>query len=284
MKHLTESQSAMSNFPYFRYTLDWTLDSLARLGAGPIELYLNDPHFHVEDSGTAQCRALKRKLAERGMRVINLCPEQVKYPINIASANPYARQRSVEYYVKCLTFANELESPTVQFFAGWPCLDEPFEDVWKRSAESLAYLADIARGYGVNLTIEAADPLVTVLRDTSYIVRMLREVNHPNLHGMLDLYCLGMCNETIEQALENLKGEIYHIHFSDAQYEGLSAHVIPGTGVLDMDHILTLLDEAVYPYYMSLELMTPYERMPEEAMRQSVEWMRERMGSPAKKV
>ena len=35
---------------------------------------------------------------------------------------------------------------------------------------------------------------------------------------------------------------------------------------------------------MSLELMTPYERMPEEAMRQSVEWMRERMGSPAKKV
>ena len=75
MKHLTESQIAMSNFPYFRYTLDWTLDSLARLGAGPIELYLNDPHFHVEDSGTTQCRALKRKLAERGMRVINLCPE-----------------------------------------------------------------------------------------------------------------------------------------------------------------------------------------------------------------
>ena len=118
------------------------------------------------------------------------------------------------------------------------------------------------------------------MRDTSYIVRMLREVNHPNLHGMLDLYCLGMCNETIEQALENLKGEIYHIHFSDAQYEGLSAHVIPGTGVLDMDHILTLLDEAAYPYYMSLELMTPYERMPEEAMRQSVEWMRERMEQP----
>ena len=92
MKHLTESQIAMSNFPYFRYTLDWTLDSLARLGAGPIELYLNDPHFHVEDSGTTQCRALKRKLAERGMRVINLCPEQVKYPINIASANPYAKR------------------------------------------------------------------------------------------------------------------------------------------------------------------------------------------------
>lgn len=35
MKHLTESQIAMSNFPYFCYTLDWTLDSLARLGAGP---------------------------------------------------------------------------------------------------------------------------------------------------------------------------------------------------------------------------------------------------------
>lgn len=278
MKNLKQSQIAMSNFPYFRYSLDWTLDSLERLGASAIEFYANDPHFHVDDNELVQCKALKQKLKDHGIHVINWCPEQVKYPINIASPNAYARRRSLEYYVKSLQFANELESPTVQFFAGWPFLDENFDDVWKRSVDSLGYLADIARGYGINVTIEAADPLLTVLKDTSYIRKMLNDVNHPNLHGMLDLYCLGMCNETIETALENLKGEIYHIHFSDAQYEGLSAHVIPGTGVLDMDHIMQKLDEIAYPYYLSLELMTPYERMPEEAMGQSVEWMRKKIG------
>ena len=33
-----------------------------------------------------------------------------------------------------------------------------------------------------------------------------------------------------------------------------------------MDHIMQKLVEIAYPYYLSLELMTPYERMPEEAM------------------
>lgn len=274
MKNLSEKQIAMSNFPYFRYSLEYTLDSLQRLGGGPIEFYAVDPHFNVDDNGLVQVKALKRQLKDRGMRVINWCPEQVKYAINIASPNAYCRQRSVEYYVKSLQFANELESPTVQFFAGWNMLDRNYDDTWKCSVDSLSYLANIAHGYGIDLTIEAADPLLTVLTNTSRIKQMLKDVNSPNLHGMIDLYCLGMCNETIEEALDNLKNEVYHIHFSDAQYEGLSAHVIPGTGVLDMDHICRRLDEAGYKGYMSLELMTPYERMPEEAMRRSVEWMR----------
>lgn len=278
MKNLNVNQIAMSNFPYSRYSLEYALNSLEKLGAGPIEFYAHDPHFNVDDNGIVQVKALKRQLKDHGMHVINWCPEQVKYAINIASPNAYCRQRSIEYYVKSLQFASELESPTVQFFAGWNMLDRNYDDTWKYSVDSLSYLANIAHGYGINLTIEAADPLVTVLTNTGRIKQMLKDVNSPNLHGMIDLYCLGMCNETIDDALENLKGEVYHIHFSDAQYEGLSAHVIPGTGVLDMDYIMKRLDEYGYDGYFSLELMSPYERMPEEAMRQSVEWMKKKIG------
>lgn len=278
MKHLSVKQIAMSNFPYFRYSLEYALASLERLGASAIEFYANDPHFHVEDNTTVQAKALARQLRDRGMRAVCWCPEQVKYPINIASPNAYARKRSIEYYVRSLAFANELECPTVQFFAGWRTLDGSYEDAWKRSADGLGYLANLARGYGIDVTIEAADPLLTVLTDTGRIKQMLADVRSPNLHGMIDLYCLGMCNETIEDALDNLKGEVYHIHFSDAQYDGLSAHVIPGDGVLDLDHILQKLDGIGYDRYLSLELMTPYERMPEEATRQSVEWLRRRLG------
>ena len=112
----------------------------------------------------------------------------------------------------------------------------------------------------INLTIEAADPLVTVLRDTSYIVRMLREVNHPNLHGMLDLYCLGMCNETIEQALENPESARSTTSISAMRSTRACPHVIQYGCAGHGPHPYPL-DEAAYPY-MSLELMTP-RRMPE---------------------
>ena len=69
-------------------------------------------------TAAGHCRALKRKLAEAQHAGHQPVPGTGEVSINIASANPYARQRSVEYYMKCLTFANELESPTVQFFAG----------------------------------------------------------------------------------------------------------------------------------------------------------------------
>ncbi len=278
MKNLKNSQIAMSNFPYFRYSLNYTLDSLEKIGAGPIEFYACDPHFYVDDNGLGQIRALKQKLKDHGLYAINWCPEQVKYAINIASPNSYCRKRSIEYYVKSIQFANELECPSVQFFAGWNMLDRSYNDTWKYSVDSLAYLADIAHGYGINITIEAADPLTTVLTSTKRIKQMLNEVNSQNLHGMIDIYCLKMCEETIDDALENLKGEVYHVHFSDGQYDGLSAHVIPGTGVLDMDYILKRLDEYGYKGYLSLELMTPYERIPEKAMQQSVAWMKQKIG------
>lgn len=32
MKHLKASQVAVSNYPYFKYSLEYTLDSLERMG------------------------------------------------------------------------------------------------------------------------------------------------------------------------------------------------------------------------------------------------------------
>ena len=277
MKNLTVDQIAMSNFPYFRYSLDYTLDSLERLGGGPIEFYANDPHFNIDDNTSVQANALKRKLKDHNLRVINWCPEQVKYPINIASPDPNCRRRSIEYYVRSLEYCNAVECSQAQFFAGWNMLDRDYDLTWKYSVDSLGYLADIAHGYGINITIEAADSLVTVLTSTDKITKMLKEVNSPNLHGMIDLYCLGVTNETIEQALENLNGEFYHCHFSDGQYEGLSAHVVPGAGVLDLDHIMEKIDDYGYKGYFAVELLSPYETMPEEGMRQCVEWLRNKL-------
>lgn len=279
MKHLKSSQIALSNFPYYKYSLDYTLNSLKKLGAESIELYACDPHFHIDDCGPAQVKILKKKLKDRGMKVICVTPEQVKYPINIASVNPECRRRSMETYTKVIQYASELDCQTVQFFAGWGPLDQPYEEAWSRSVDSLGFLADLAEGYGITITIEAADRTLTVLTGTDKIRKMIEAIHSKNLRGMIDTVCLLACDETIEQAINNIgENNIKHFHFSDVMMDKSTLdHIIPGQGTMNLDYVLEKMDGIRYDGYFSIELMSPYEKQPEEAMKKAAVWMRERL-------
>ena len=276
MKHLKQSQIALSNFPYYKHSLTYTLDSLERLGAEAIELYACDPHFHIDDCDLPQVRALKKMLRDRGLRPICVTPEQVKYPINIASVNPVCRKRSMETYTTVIQYASELECPTVQFFAGWGPLDEEYEKAWARSVDSMGYLANLAEGYGITITIESADRTLTVLTGTDRIREMIDTVNSPNLHGMIDTVCLLACDETIEQAVANIgKEHIRHFHFSDVMMDHSTGdHIIPGEGTMDLPHVLQVMDDIEYSGYFSIELMSPYEKRAEEVMGKAADWLR----------
>ena len=59
MKHLNEQQILTSNYPYYKYSLDYALDSLERMGHENIEFYGCFPHFHLDDVGYKDVRQLK---------------------------------------------------------------------------------------------------------------------------------------------------------------------------------------------------------------------------------
>ncbi|WP_368182559.1 sugar phosphate isomerase/epimerase family protein [Anaerotruncus rubiinfantis] len=273
---LTKKQIALSNFPYYKYSLRYTLDSLQRIGADAIELYAVEPHFHIDDSGLPELMSLKRQIRQRGMRVICLTPEQMKYPINIASSNPAGRSRSVGVFTKCIQYASELECPVVLFHVGYPLNDERYEDAWARSAESLSHLTRIAEGYGVTITAEFVNVRwKTVLRNSQKAAEMIRQIGSPNLRGMIDTITLATSGETVDEAVRNLEGNLAHCHFTDGSGRpDVLAHLVPGEGELDLCHIIDALGSAGYKGYLSVELMSPYEDNPEEAMQKSAAWLR----------
>lgn len=276
---LKKSQIALSNYPYYKYSLNYTLDSLQRLGAKAIELYACDPHFHIDDCGLPQVAAIKKNLAAHGLHPICLTPEQVKYPINIGSINPVRRKSSVETYTKAIQFAHELECPKVQFHAGVGTLDDSYDNAWMRSADSLSYLADIAEGYGVMIVMESARPITTVLISSVKVAKMIEEINSRCLRGMIDTLTLVLCNEDVDTAIKNIGVEnMCHFHFSDVKTkEQQNLHLIPGEGDMDLEHVLQALDEINYSGYITLEMMSPYEYVPEEATRKGAEWLRARL-------
>lgn len=273
---LKKEQLALSNFPYYKYSFQYALDSLQRLDADAIELYAVEPHFHIDDCGLPELFSIKRQIKNRGMRVVCLTPEQMKYPINIASSNPVVRNRSIGVFTKCLQYASELECPTVLFHVGYPLNDESYDDAWARSAESISYLARIAESYGVTITAEFVNVRwKTVLHNSQKAAKMIEQINSPCFRGMIDTITLALSGETVEDAVKNLKGNIAHCHFTDGPGRpDIIAHIIPGEGNLDLCHIIDVLGDADYKGYLSMELMSPYEDNPEDAMRKSAEWMR----------
>ncbi|MDY3249986.1 MAG: sugar phosphate isomerase/epimerase family protein [Candidatus Choladocola sp.] len=270
MKNLSWKQVAYSNFPYFKYSLDYALNSLERIGAHDIEFYGVYPHFYLGDVTPSEIKTTARMLREHHLQVINLTPENCTYPVNAASTNLNARKRSIDHYVRALEAANEFESPYCLFFPGWAHFDESQEEAWKRGVETMAYLARIAETYGVTLLLESAPQNSSILTSADKQLQMIREVGSKAITGMIDFSCLFYINETIEETVEKLGIEqIRHVHFHNCRKlaDGRHDHCLPGEdGVLDVPHMLNVLDEAGYSGYFGCEVFSPYEYEPEKAM------------------
>lgn len=274
MKNLKTEQICVSNFPYYKYSLEYALDSLERMGGKNLEMYACDPHFHVDDCTLADVKALKRKIKTHGLRTACFTPEQCNYPVNIAAKNPAARKRSIGVYKKSIEFAAELDCHLCQFLSGFGCLDEKDEDIWQRSREALEYLADIAKAYEIDIALETSPKSYTCLTDTPKMRKMIEEVNRDNVFGIIDTAVLGYSHETISQAIGALDdGKLLrHVHVGDGKPNG---HFILGEGELDLAGMMKELDQIGYGYCLSLEILNPlYVENAEHAMKTSFEWLK----------
>ena len=124
MKHLNERQILTSNYPYYKYSLDYALDSLERIGNENIEFYGCFPHFHLDDVGYQDVRRLKRKLKNHHLYTVCFTPEQCLYPVNIAAKDPVARKRSLQVFEKSILYGSELGARYVVVLSGYGTLDE----------------------------------------------------------------------------------------------------------------------------------------------------------------
>jgi len=273
MKTLCREQILTSNYPHWRYSLEYALDSLERIGCKSIEFYGVYPHFHLDDVTYADVKDLSHMLRVHGLLVKVFTPEQCLYPVNIAASDPEARFRSLEVFRKSILYGAELGANTVVLLAGYATLDENESEAWKRSAESLHDLSKLAEGCGVTLVMETSPREYTVTHNSKDVVRMIHEVGSPSLSGMIDTATLGFSGETMAEAIRDLEGHLDHVHFADGVPNG---HFIPGEGNLDLRSMLAELDCAGYNKALGLEILNDrYVRDPHYAMQTAFDRLNE---------
>lgn len=271
-------QVAAANFHYKRYSLDYFLDSVTRIGFEHIELWASGPHFHLDYYSPQDVQNLKRKLKERGLKVICLTPEQSVYPISISHPDPEYRKKSVEFFCRHIEMASFLECDQMLVTTGLAYLDADETETWKWCRESLGEICRKAEKEGVYLPVEAFTSYSThVFNSAEHISRMITEVGSPNLKGLADTDVMAVTGkDLIHDFIRELGDNLTYVHFVDGSPGG---HLVPGEGNLPLEEALQALNGSGYKGYLGLELLDRrYVLDPEQAMRDSLAWFEKRLG------
>lgn len=245
---------SVMNYNYQRYPLTYFLDSIVRLGIEAIELWAAEPHLYVEDLPATALAHLRKEITARSLKVTCFTPEQCVYPVNIAAREKRLRERSISYFKKSLAIAAELEAPLLLVVPGSGFYDEPKEEGFKRSVESLQRLGEEAASFGIHLVMETRSKFGTNLVNTiSDLKRLVDEVASPFVDPMLDTVPMHTAGEDVQLWLDTFGSRLRHVHFCDGDGKG-GSNMAVGDGVFPMQDYWKELNRS-YEGYATLELV-----------------------------
>lgn len=252
MRAISLDQITGSNFSYQHMTFERFLDDMVKLGREKLEIWGIAQHLDVPQFSFADARRMRRQLSERGQSVRCVTPEQVMYPVNLASAVTTIRSQSIATMKKAADICVELEAPLLFLTAGRGFEDEPRQDAWHRAVDGLGTVAAYADSLGIDCVIEPLQRHESnLVTDSVELAQLLNELKLSNLHVALDTVAMAVAGETVDQYFETFGDRIRHVHLIDGTPAG---HMVWGDGELPLGEYLDALGTADYSGYLSFEV------------------------------
>ena len=252
MKLIDISRISVLSLHYNNYTLDYFLDCQAKLGIKNVELLSAHQGLWMDEYGYQDPAPIRRKLEDRGLSCPVFTPENCAYGYQFAAKEPEHIERSFGYFSNGIRLANELGCEYMEVNSGWGYWNEDKQEAWKRSAAMLHRLAEVAKENGITLVMESIRPEESQLViNLEAAQKMLKEVNHPNLKGMVDTCAMGVAGETLEDWFQALGSDIRHMHFIDGTPYG---HLVWGDGNHHLGRFIEVLNRYGYEGYLGQEI------------------------------
>lgn len=269
--NIKREQIAIMNIQYKYFPFTKFLDDAVRYDVKHVEIWGAAPHFHLEDMTYTDVKKIRREITSRGLGVACLTPEQCIYPINLAAAELSERRRSQKFFEDYIRIACEIGADKMLVTSGWGYFDgSNQEDAWKYAREGLYDLAECAKQHGLKLALEVLrKDESNLVNDLPSLERMLKELDHESIGGMIDTCPMNLAGETPADYIKALGEKLVHVHFIDGAPRG---HLAWGDGILDMEKYLTEFSEGNYQGLLSLEITDGrYFMDPEQSVKQSIE-------------
>ena len=268
---IARDRFALGSYQYWRYPLEYFLDTAVELQIPSIELWAAAPQIFLETINSTKMKKVSAQIRERSLKVCCITPEQCSYPVNLASEDDDLRNHSIRNFRRAIEMAHELECRMVLITAGCGYLNRSTEEAWKRSATSIARLAVYALSMGVQLLLETLTPLSSnILNTPEQQLSMIELMPEGSIYAMLDIGQMTYMNHDLSRYLTKVD-ILRHVHLHDS-HPGI--HMALGDGDLDLVSILKCIEGSGYHGQYSFEFNdSQYRLEPRAADVRSIDWL-----------
>jgi protein FrlC len=257
---------ACSGAHYRYYPFEYFLECQKRQGFTAMDFWAGPPHGGIYHDGLPDMRALRRALAQAGLRAAALSPECQLTHYSLCAYDPWAREKSLDYFANAIRAAAELGAPIAAVSCQGAPLDRDPQEARRNALETLSRLAPLAAEAGVILALETSSPQESpVLNSLEELAFLLDRLNHPNVRACLNLSAAACGGESVDEWFGRLGSRIVHVHFTDGRPGGALAW---GDGFLPLGDCLEALNAHGYRGFLSLAVRdTRYLEDPQAADR-----------------
>jgi sugar phosphate isomerase/epimerase len=180
-------------------TLEETILQAKKLGFDGIEIDGKRPHGNPLDMPTHRCKEIKSRAHDQGLEIYAVSGNN-----DFSSPIPEHRECQIVYLRELMRMTSDLGVQPLRVFLGWPGVtlhpeggrydiaktiwqqthfEFEYEQIWDWCREGLIESARYAGDYGVTLALQNHKP---VINDWHDMMRMIKEVDSPNLKACLD--------------------------------------------------------------------------------------------------
>lgn len=252
MAHIRKEQLCALGIHYIMYSIDDMLDGHAAAGYKSIELIGEAPHFYMDEAFNQDPDEVRRKVEDRGMKVVLFTPECSCMQWRTNYVDEAAHRRSMDYFRRAMDVAVRLGANMMVTNACGGTREENHDIAFDRAIRHFEEIAGYAQEVGVTIALESVRPqesnICITLKDVATLVKA---VDNPYLGAALDTVAMGVAGETPRQWFECLGKKLIHCHFVDGRPY---AHLAWGDGVFPLERYIDVLNEFEYEGYLGQEL------------------------------
>ena len=270
MRKLELEQIAVMSIHYQFYPLRHFFDTVRELGIKNVDLWAGYPHFLIGEDWFETANEIRRMADERGIKIVCCTPEQVRYPLNLASEQEKIRRRTVEYLKRSVDAAVVLGADRIQAVPGYGWYDTDKEPAWRRLVHSLQELCRYAAEKNITVLLEPLQIIESNLVNYRFDAqRIIRDVGNSALKIVVDTTHMSLRGETLQEYFDLLPGEIGYIHLNE------SDQVPWGEGNLDLGTFLETLAQYGYDGICTLEICSlPHYVDADQSLSDSVSYVK----------
>jgi protein FrlC len=242
---------AYGSFPSWlpSYTLDETVQRLARIGYDGIEIGCAAPHAWPAYLGVERRRELRKLMDGEGLPCVSLLPAPGGGPgHNPASPLKEEREATVFHYGEVIDLAADLGAKLVLYIAGWQVFGSTRQEAYGRSLDCLQRIGKHAADKGITIAIEPTAADSNLIDTPHQALELMRDCGTPNVRVMFDTFHALYRDDVSADHVRILGKDLVHIHFADVDRSA------PGDGKVDWLGVMQALKDIGYSGHLTMEI------------------------------